>query len=65
VAGDGRLFDYSDHPTTPGLPAVSGDVVLIRYGAHRGQSTAPRPGRAVPAGGHIVVFGKDGITGYR
>jgi len=160
---DIRLFDYSDHPTTPDLLAVSGDVVLIRYGdaiwpvdahtgqkpslrwtdprasiegvlgrtvvaatpgfrgprlsgydlltgalvwsrepgrkwssydiedgtlfalgdgvaivdpttgktvfqrpaAHRGQSTAPRPGRAVPAGGHIVVFDKDGLTGYR
>jgi hypothetical protein len=33
-------------------------------GDHDG-SNIVQQGRAVPAGGHLVVFDKDGITGYR
>lgn len=60
---DGTLFALGDGVAI--VDPTTGKTAFQRPAAHRGQSTAPRPGRAVPAGGHIVVFDKDGITGYR
>jgi len=59
---DGTLLELGDGVAI--IDPTSGKTVFQRPAAHHDRSDIIQQGRAVPAGGHIVVFDKGGITGY-
>lgn len=59
---DGTLFALGDGVAI--IDPTTGKTVFQRPAAHHDGSDIPLQGRAVPAGGHIVVIDKGGITGY-
>ncbi|GAB2832553.1 hypothetical protein GCM10027176_40970 [Actinoallomurus bryophytorum] len=60
---DGTLFALGDGVAI--IDRTTGKTVFQRPAAHHDRNDTARQGRAVPAGGHIVVFDdKGGITGY-
>jgi hypothetical protein len=61
---DGTLLALGDGVAI--VDPTTGKTVFQRPAAHHDGSDIARQGRAVAAGGHILVFdGKGGITGYR